>query len=443
VITSSVIFDIIGQITGYVMIIRDVTERKNAQEQVKRQNVRLTTLNAISLTVSSSLDLDQVLNSTIDKMLEIPGRDCVRIYLLDDKRDVLNLAAHKGFSPGFIEKNFMMSRRVGDGLLGKTVLTRETEIVDNLHRPEDLYVDSIVEEGIQSTVYIPLVLKGEPVGVMCVCSRSESRFSEDYVEFLTAIGNQIGMAVRNAMLYEGANRAYQELKEAQEQVIRSEKLASLGKLSATIAHEINNPIAAVLTYVKLMMKLVQKGQFSEYRSEDISRYLGTMVSEMTRCGEIVKNLLAFSRRTKIEMKPQDIEQIIYRTLVLISHDLELKEIEVKGNIEPDLPKVKCDFRRLQQVLLNLVSNASEAMEGGGVLSISAMRAGKNGFLGITISDTGCGISEEDQKDIFEPFFTTKEEGKGVGLGLSVVYGIITNHNGSIEVESEVGKATVK
>ena len=199
----------------------------------------------------------------------------------------------------------------------------------------------------------------------------------------------------------------------------------------------------VLTYVKLMMKLVQKGQFSEYRSEDISRYLGTMVSEMTRCGEIVKNLLAFSRRTKIEMKPQDIEQIIYRTLVLISHDLELKEIEVKGNIEPDLPKVKCDFRRLQQVLLNLVSNASEAMEGGGVLSISAMRAGKNGFLGITISDTGCGISEEDQKDIFEPFFTTKEEGKGVGLGLSVVYGIITNHNGSIEVESEVGKGTVK
>jgi len=101
------------------------------------------------------------------------------------------------------------------------------------------------------------------------------------------------------------------------------------------------------------------------------------------------------------------------------------------------------FPHLHYGLLNLVSNASEAMEGAGVLSISAMRAGKNGFLEITISDTGCGISEEDQKDIFEPFFTTKEEGKGVGLGLSVVYGIITNHNGSIEVESEVGKGTVK
>ncbi len=440
-LTSNVILDIVKKITGYVIIFRDITEKKSAQEQVKRQNVRLATLNAISLTVSSSLDLNEVLNSTIDEMLEILGPDCVRIYLLDDKKEILNLAAHRGFSPGFIEKNHMRSRRVGDGLLGKTVLTRETEVVDNLSRPEDPYVDSIAEEGILSTVYVPLVLKGEPVGVMCVCSRSEFEFSEDYVEFLTAIGNQIGMAVRNAMLYEGANRAYQELKEVQEQVLRSEKLASLGKLSATIAHEINNPIAAVLTYVKLMMKLVKRGHFSQDRAEDISRYLGTMASEMTRCGEIVKNLLAFSRRTKIAIKPQKIDQIINRTLALTSHDLELKEIQLASEIAPDLPMVRCDFRQIQQVFLNLISNASEAMEGGGVLSISAKLSKKNGFLEITISDTGCGISEEDQKNIFEPFFTTKEEGKGVGLGLSVVYGIITNHNASIEVESEVGKGS--
>ena len=440
-LTSNVILDIINQVTGYVIIFRDITEKKSAQEQVKRQNVRLATLNAISLTVSSSLDLNEVLNSTIDEMLEILGPDCVRIYLLDDKKEILNLAAHRGFSAGFIEKDHRRSRRVGDGLLGKTVLTRETEVVDNLSRPEDPYVDSIAEEGILSTVYVPLVLKREPVGVMCVCSRSEFEFSEDYVEFLTAIGNQIGMAVRNAMLYEGANRAYQELKEVQEQVLRSEKLASLGKLSATIAHEINNPIAAVLTYVKLMMKLAKKGHFSQDRAEDISRYLGTMASEMTRCGEIVKNLLAFSRRTKIAIKPQNIDQIINRTLALTSHDLELKEIQFESEIAPDLPMVRCDFRQVQQVLLNLISNASEAMEGGGVLSISAKLSKKNGFMEITISDTGCGISEEDQKNIFEPFFTTKEEGKGVGLGLSVVYGIITNHNASIEVESEVGKGS--
>jgi len=439
--SSNVILDVVKQVTGYVILFRDITERKRAQAQVKRQNVRLATLNAISLTVSSSLDLKKVLNTTIDKMLEFIGPDCVRIYLLDDKREALNLAAHRGFSARLIKQDDMRFRRVGDGLLGKTVLTCETRVVDNFNRSEDPYVKAIAEEGIQSTVYVPLVVRGEPVGVMCVCSRSEFKFSEDYVAFLTAVGNQIGVAVHNAMLYEEANRAYQELKEAQEQVIRSEKLASLGKLSATIAHEINNPIAAVLTYVKLMMKLVKRGHFSQDRAEDISRYLGTMGSELTRCGEIVKDLLAFSRRSRIAIKPQNIDQIISRTLALASHDLKLKEIRFVSEIEPDLPMVRCDFRQIQQVLLNLISNASEAMEGGGVLSISAMRAGKNGFLEITISDTGCGISKEDQKNIFEPFFTTKAEGTGIGLGLSVVYGIITNHNGSIEVESEIGKGS--
>jgi PAS domain S-box-containing protein len=441
VVTSSVIFDIIGQVTGYVMIIRDVTKRKTAQEQVKKQNVRLSTLNAISLTLSSSLDLKEVLESTIDNMLDIIGPDGVRIYLLDDKRELLKLAAHKGLSPDFLEIGHMRSRKVGEGLLGETVLTQETMVADNFSRADHPYVDIIVDAGFRTTVYVPLVSKGETVGVMCVCSFSEFKFSENYVKFLTAIGNQIGMAVRNAMLYEEANRAYEEIKEVQEQLIRSEKLASLGKLSATIAHEINNPIAVVITYIKLMMKLVNRGRFSKERMEDISRYLETMLSEMTRCGEIVKNLLAFSRRTKIDIKPQEIDQIISRTLVLISHDLELKEIKLIEKIEPNLPRVMCDFRQIQQALLNLISNAAEAMENGGTLTVSAGMSDKDGFIEIGISDNGCGISEQDQKSMFEPFFTTKEEGKGVGLGLSVVYGIITNHKGSIEVESEVGKGS--
>ena len=439
--TSSVILDATGQITGYVIIIRDITKAKKAQQQIERQNIRLATLNAISMTVSSSLDLNEVLENTIDKMLEIIGPDCVRIYLLDDKREILDLAAYRGFSTGFIEKSFMRSRRVGDGLLGKTVLTRETKVVDNFRRSENPYVDSIIEEGLQSTVYIPLVLKGESVGVMCVCSHSEFKFSEDYVEFLTAIGNQIGMAMHNAMLYESANRAYEELKEAQEQIIRSEKLASLGKLSATIAHEINNPLAAILTYIRLMLKLMARGSFTQERLGDISRYLGIMGSETARCGEIVKNLLAFSRQSEMKIETHSIEEIIDRTLTLIAHDLEMREIELVKDIEPDLPSVHCDFKQIQQVLLNLVGNASEAMTKGGFLTVQARCNKHDGFMEIGISDTGCGIPDEDLKNAFEPFFTTKEEGKGVGLGLSVAYGIVTRHKGSIEVESELGKGS--
>lgn len=440
-ITSNVILDRVGHITGYVMIVRDITKRKSAQRQIELRNIRLAAFNSVSTTVSSSLDLEEVLNSTIDEILGILGTECVRIYLLDNDQKVLSLAAHKGLSPGFISKAHVRSRRVGDGFLGQTVQTGTVRVVDNLLPSEDPYLKFLLDEGFNSTIYIPLISKGQPMGVMCVSSRSTFRFSGEYVEFLTAIGNQIGLAIGNANLYENTKRAYQELKEAQEQVIRAEKLASLGKLAATIAHEINNPLAAVLTYVRLMIRLVSQDHFHPDRIDDISRYLGTMESETARCGEIVKNLLAFSRHSEIKMKPHGIEEIIEKTLPLIAHDLEMKEIQVIKRLEPDLPKVQCDFKQIQQALLNLMSNASEAMTEGGTLSVTAKRAAGNRFLDLEISDTGHGIPEKEMENIFEPFFTTKEEGKGVGLGLSVAYGIITRHGGSIETESDPEKGT--
>ncbi len=435
-ITSNVILDLIGRIIGDVIIIRDITKRKKAQQQVEMRNTRLAILNAISMTISNSLDLNEVLNSTIDKIRELLESDSVRIYLLDGKRNVLNLAAHKGLSSEFISKSHIRHREVGAGFLGQAVLACETRVVDNIEASEDPYADLLVKEGLHSTAYIPLVSKGQPLGVMVVSSYSGFKFSANYVDFLTAIGNQIGVAVDNANLYENVKRAYQELKEAQEQVIRTEKLASLGKLAATVAHEINNPLAAVLTYTRLMMKLMSRGRFTQERFEDIARYLTIMESETARCGEIVKNLLAFSRQPKITVETSSIEELIEKTLPLISHDLEMKNIQLVKEIEPDLPKIKCSSRHIQQALLNLLSNASEAMTEGGILTVTAKRSKSDGFVEAVISDTGCGISEEDLKNIFEPFFTTKEEGRGVGLGLSIVHGIITRHNGSIEIESK-------
>jgi signal transduction histidine kinase len=358
------------------------------------------------------------------------------------EKKTLNLEAYKGLSANFINKPFMRCRKPGDGLLGQTLLDGETKVVDNIQRSKDPYVESIVEEGLKATAYIPLFKKGESIGVMSVSSLNPFMFSTEHVEFMTAIGNQVGIAVDNANLYENIKGAYQELKEAQEQIIQTEKLASLGKLAATIAHEINNPIAVVLTYIRLMIKLMEKDRFSHERLEDITRYLATMESETERSGEVVKNLLAFSRQDKVTIESHSIEEIIDRTLILISHDLEMKEIQLKKNIAPNLPKAQCDFKQIQQALLNIMYNASEAMLNGGVLTVKAdMRDGVDGFLDVIISDNGCGIAEEDKENIFEPFFTTKEKGKGVGLGLSVVYGIITRHKGIIEVESELGKGS--
>ncbi|UCD89450.1 MAG: PAS domain S-box protein [Desulfobacterales bacterium] len=441
-ITSNVTVDTDGEIAGYVLIIRDITERKTAQLKIEKRNIRLGILNAIAKTVSSSLNFEEVLTRTIDEILEVLEADSIRIYRLDDKKELLELVAHNGLSTQFISKPFMQYRNPGDGLLGQTVIDGETRLVDNFLRSEDPYVDSIIEAGLHSTAYIPLSTKGELMGVMCVSSHYPIEFAAGYLEFLTAIGNQIGVAMDNANLYENVKTAYEDLKEAQEQIIQTEKLASLGKLAATIAHEINNPLAVVLTYIRLMRKLMDRNDFSPERLEDISRYLVTMDSETSKCGEVVKNLLAFSRQSKIAMAKNSIENILDRTLALIAHDLEIKGIQLNKTIEPDLPEVTCDFKQIQQALLNLVYNASDAMQDGGILTVKANKKdGDERFLDVIISDIGCGIAEKDKEKIFDPFFTTKEEGKGVGLGLSVVYGIITRHNGKVEVESETGKGS--
>ncbi|MBW1850043.1 MAG: PAS domain S-box protein [Deltaproteobacteria bacterium] len=438
-ITSNVTVDVTGQIAGYVLIIRDITKRKTTQQQIERRNIRLDALNAISKTVSSSLNLDEILRSTIDKILEVLENDSVRIYLLDDQQDTLKLVAHRGLSSELITQPYMRYRKPGDGFLGQTILDGKIRLLDNLQRAQDPYVDSIIAEGLHTTTYIPLVTKGKPIGVMCVSRHTPIKFSSDYIEFLSAIGNQIGVAVDNANLYENIKRAYQELKDAQEQIIQTEKLASLGKLAATIAHEINNPLAVVLTYIRLMIKLMDRNSFSLERLEDISRYLDTMDAETTKCGEIVKNLLAFSRQSAITIDSHGITDIINRTLALITHDLEMKGIQLEKTIQANLPNIQCDFKQIQQALLNLIYNAADAMQDGGILTVSAGRkAGDERFLNVMVSDTGCGICEKDKEKIFDPFFTTKEEGKGVGLGLSVVYGIVTSHKGSIEVDSAPG-----
>ena len=414
----------------------------DAQQQIKQYKMRLAALNAISKTVISNLSLDELLNITMNKILETGESDSVMIYLLDDGEKILNLVAHKGLSAGFINNSFIKSRKPGNGVLWQTLLDGETKVVNHTQKSTASHVNLLVEEGLQSTAYVPLITKGTSMGVICVSSRTLYNFSTEFVEFLTAIGNHIGIALNNANLYKIIKEAYQDLKEAQEQVVWTGKLASLGKLAATIAHEINNPLAGVLNYVRLILKMLARNHFSHEKLEDVSQYLKLVESEITRCSEIVKDLLAFARRTKITIESNSIKGIINKTLNLISHDLGMKKIQLKNNIAPNLPKVKCDFKQIQQVFLNLMHNASEAMPNGGTLTVSANRAaGPKSFLEVVISDTGCGIAKEDMENIFEPFFTTKEEEKGVGLGLSVVYGIIAKHNGTITVDSELGKGS--
>jgi len=228
----------------------------------------------------------------------------------------------------------------------------------------------------------------------------------------------------------------QQLKESQDQLIRAEKLTSLGQMAASIAHEINNPLAGVLVYTRLLSKKLTE---DTARKEESLDYLSKMESEVSRCSRIIRNLLDFARQTQPTLRFVDINQVIEQVLAMVGHQAQLQNVEVVKEFSPSLPKVMADFDQLQQIFTNLTLNAIQAMPDGGRLTIRSSAVDSE--VRIDVQDTGCGISKENMGKLFTPFFTTKAKGKGVGLGLAVVHGIIERHKGRIKVQSEVGKGT--
>jgi two-component system NtrC family sensor kinase len=234
-----------------------------------------------------------------------------------------------------------------------------------------------------------------------------------------------------------------ELGQAHEHILRVEKLASIGRLAAIVAHEINNPLAGILVYAKLLLKRLRK-EDSERAGprEETKQYLETIVSESARCGEIVKGLLQFSRQTKTNAEPHDLNEIIRQSIRLVQHKIDLMGVKTEVELDPSLKQIVCDGQQIKQALVALLINACEAVSPGeGVFRIRSRYLPELHLAEIRISDNGVGMDEETKRQIFEPFFTTKEQGKGVGLGLAVVYGIITGHGGEIEVESNPGAGT--
>ena len=234
-----------------------------------------------------------------------------------------------------------------------------------------------------------------------------------------------------------------QLKETHKKLLHQDKMASLGKLSASVVHEINNPIAGILNLIILMKRIVEEDSIGSREIDQFSRYLTLMETETRRTSRIVSNLLAFSRQSKIELKRISLNRLIEQTLFLNSNLLKMDGIKVETDLNPDLPDMVGSEDQLQQVFMNLVSNAAEAMESksGGRLRIETRHSLRDDKLLVDFKDTGIGIPEANLSKLFEPFFTTKKKGKGVGLGLSVAYGIIQEHGGSIYVKSKVGKGT--
>lgn len=221
-------------------------------------------------------------------------------------------------------------------------------------------------------------------------------------------------------------------------LLHEDKMIALGKLVASSVHEINNPIAGIHTLARLMLRSLEEGPPTQDDLEELQRYLRLVADESARCGQIVSNLLSFSRQSRVERRLFNINDIIRSVVLLVQHKMHLQKITVEQNLAADLPEIEGDQNQIQQCLMNLVFNALEAMPRGGKLTLTTSVDKRASRVRVAVGDTGCGIASENLSAIFEPFFSTKSQDKGVGLGLSVVYGIIREHRGTIYVESTVG-----
>jgi PAS domain S-box-containing protein len=285
----------------------------------------------------------------------------------------------------------------------------------------------------------------------------KNRLSLLETEVLDKAGNRIPVQISAASLFEdnheiGMTVFFRDLRQIrkmeeqfadQESLVHQHKLISLGRLAAIVAHEINNPLAGVLNYIRLMIKKLGRNDALQYENkEKFQGYLKLVESETDRCSKLVSDLLAFSRKSDMEFSEVDTRELLNKSLILSQHKLDMQNIKVVTDIEDKTPFFLGSFNQMQQCIINLIFNAIDAMADGGVLTLACAGMENEKKLEIQVGDTGSGIPEDILTHIFDPFYTTKSEGAGLGLGLSTVKSIIERHRGSIHVESELNQGTV-
>ncbi len=410
-----------GNIERYQGFLLDITEKKRAEDEIRRRNRELNALNAMAVIATQSFDLDEVLNLTLRQVVSLFAAETGSIYLSDS--DETTFRRRAGWGHRSEERARVSEARFPQGF-GELVTRSRTEVITPEYLPHlpAPVADFIGADGLRSWIWVLLWSKDKPIGIMGISSREAREYSSSDENLLVAIGRQLATTIEKVRLYEETCRAYEDLRRTQEQLLQSEKMSAVGQLIAGVAHELNNPLTAILGYAQLLE--------SEGLEERAADFVGKLFKQAQRTHRVVQNLLSFARQRKPQKQQVNIRQVLDETLALRDYDLKVNNIKLEREVEPTVPSVTADPHQLEQVFLNIINNAVDAMlesAHGGTLRVRAYT--NDGHVHVEFHDSGPGIKEPSR--IFDPFYTTKSVGKGTGLGLSICYGIVKEHGGDI------------
>ena len=423
-----------GQIERYQGFVLDITEKKRSEDEMRRRNRELNALNAMAVIATQSFDLDEILNLTLRQVISLFGAETGSVYLAAEPAGTYRRRA--GWGPRS-EARVRMAEVVFPEGLGDLVMRSRAEVVtqDFLPHLPPVVVEFVCADRLPYWIWVVLWSKDKPIGIMGIASKEDRHYSSNDENLLVAISRQLATTIEKVQLYEETCRAYEDLRRTQEQLLQSEKMSAVGQLISGVAHELNNPLTAILGYAQLL-----EGADLDHRSAD---YVRKLFKQAQRTHRVVQNLLSFARQRKPQKQEVDLRKVLEEALTLREYDLKVNNVSLERDIPENLPSVVGDPHQLEQVFLNIVNNALDAIveaSGSGVLKVRVFQ--KDAYVCVEFDDSGPGI--KDPSRIFDPFYTTKSIGKGTGLGLSICYGIVKEHGGEIVARNrEEGGATIE
>jgi len=392
---------------------------ESAQREVRVQKL----LNEAGRVLTSTLDRDEVLTRIMGEVIQALDTVAGSIVLVDEEQNDLVFATAVGpQSEDLIGTHMPM----GQGIVGWSITHGESLLSSDAHTDPRFYQEIDQQTGLstQSVLCVPLSSKDRVIGAIEVLNPNAGQFNQRDLQVLESLSPQAAIAIENASLFESIKHQMAELERAQDQLLQAEKLSAIGRLVAGVAHELNNPLTAIVGYAQLLLETCQDPEICE----DLER----INREAQRSARIVQNLLAFARQQKMEKHAIDLKDVLEKTIDLLAYQLEVDNITLVRDIAAKMI-VLGDNYQLQQVFINLITNAHQAMRkanGKGTLTLRSEFSDRDTAL-VYISDDGPGVPKNIAHRIFDPFFTTKDVGEGTGLGLSICLGILQEHQGKI------------